>query len=84
MLHFTRENGIPSVDISVDERLRVSNNLPHNDNGHPNALTNKEYADKLDVVLRAQILNQRGPEAVLTDQAEKAWLNRRPVYKRAA
>ena len=38
MLHFARENGIPSVDISVNEGLRVYNNLPHN--GHPNALAN--------------------------------------------
>lgn len=81
MLHFARENGIPSVDISVNERLGVYNNLPHN--GHPNALANKEYADKLDAFLRAQILNKRGLEAVVTDHAEKAWLNRPPVYARA-
>jgi hypothetical protein len=54
MLHFARENGIPSVDISVNEGLGVYNNLPHN--GHPSALANKEYADKLEAFLRAEIL----------------------------
>ena len=40
----------------VDERLNKYNNLPHN--GHPNALPNREYADKLDSFLRAEILKK--------------------------
>ena len=54
MLHFLQKHGISSVDISVDERLEKYNNLPHN--GHPNARANKEYADKLESFLRAEIL----------------------------
>ena len=46
MLHFAQENGIPSVDIAVDLGVNEHTNAPHD--GHPSALANKKYADKLE------------------------------------
>ena len=53
MLYFAQENGIPSVDIAV-EPLAEHTNLPHD--GHPSAIANKKYADKLEAYLKAEIL----------------------------
>ena len=43
-----------AVVIKADSPGPIS--LPHN--GHPNALPNREYADKLDSFLRAEILKK--------------------------
>jgi hypothetical protein len=49
MLEFAAQNGISGVDISVDYAGRgLENPVDH----HPNAIANKEYADKLEAFLR--------------------------------
>lgn len=53
MVEFARQNGIPSVDISVDYTARGWENP---DDHHPNAIANKEYADKLEAFLRKDFL----------------------------
>ena len=53
MLSFVRENGYEAVDMAVD--LRIKENLnPHD--GHPSALANQQYADKLEAFLRTEVL----------------------------
>jgi hypothetical protein len=54
MLYFAQEHGIPSVDISVDLRIEENMNATHD--GHPSAIANKKYADKLEAFLKAEIL----------------------------
>jgi hypothetical protein len=49
MLEFAQKNGIPSIDISVDPKVKANTNLPHD--GHPSAFANKQYADKLEAFL---------------------------------
>lgn len=66
MLKFAKEHGIASVDISVDLRVKENTNLPHD--GHPSAVANKKYADKLEAYLRAEILN----EGIRSDRLERA------------
>ena len=54
MLDFAQEHGIPSVDISVNLWIKEHTNAPHD--GHPSAIANKGYADKLEAFLKAEIL----------------------------
>jgi len=54
MLDRTRENGIPSVDISIDLSIPENTNLPHD--GHPSALATRKYADALEHFLRTDVL----------------------------
>lgn len=54
MLEFTKQNGIPGVDISVDISIGEYNNLPHD--SHPSAIANKKYADKLESFLKSECL----------------------------
>jgi len=54
MLDFAKQNGIPSVDISVDLGVSTNTNLPYD--GHPSAIANKQYADKIEVFLRKELL----------------------------
>jgi hypothetical protein len=54
MLDFAQEHGIPSVDISVNLRIKEHTNAPHD--GHPSAIAHKGYADKLEAFLKAEIL----------------------------
>jgi hypothetical protein len=49
MLEFAQKNEIPSIDISVDPKVKANTNLPHD--GHPSAFANKQYADKLEAFL---------------------------------
>lgn len=54
MLEFTKQNGIPGVDISVDISASEYNNLPHD--SHPSAIANIKYADKLEPFLKNECL----------------------------
>ena len=54
MLDFAEKNRIPHIDISVDLNLPEHINLPHDD--HPSVIANEKYADKLERVLRAALL----------------------------
>ena len=52
VLNFAREHGISSIDISVDLK-DPANKLP---DGHPNAVANRHFADKLAGLLRTEVL----------------------------
>ncbi len=54
MLDFAQEHGIPSVDISVNLRIKEHTNAPHDN--HPSAIAHNGYADKLEAFLKAEIL----------------------------
>ena len=54
MLHFAQENGIPNVDIAVDDWIKEHTNRPHDK--HPSAMANKKYAERLQTYLKAEIL----------------------------
>ena len=54
-LEFARENGIDTIDISVDLTNDAYTNRPHDH--HPSALAHKEYAEKLETYLRENILD---------------------------
>ena len=54
MLEWAKSRGIPGVDISVDLTIRENTNLPHD--GHPSAIAAKQYADRLETFLRANVL----------------------------
>jgi hypothetical protein len=56
MLEYTRAQGIPSVDMSVDLTLPENNNEPHDN--HPSALANRHYADVLETFLRGDVAQQ--------------------------
>lgn len=53
MLKFVQQQQIPTVDISVDRKVRKYQNLPHDP--HPSAAANKLYADKLEPAVRAAL-----------------------------
>lgn len=53
MLKFVDQHGIPTVDISVDRKVREHQNLPHDP--HPSALASKLYAAKLEPAIRAAL-----------------------------
>ncbi len=55
MLDFTHEQGIPSVDISVNLRQPEYSNRPHD--SHPSALANRLYAERLAHYLQTEVLN---------------------------
>ena len=57
MLNFAQAHGIPSIDISVDLKV-PANRLPDE---HPSALANRQFADKLESVLRTQLERSRSP-----------------------
>jgi len=48
------QEGIATVDISVDLKIPANNNLPHD--LHPSAIANRQYADKLDGFLEGTVL----------------------------
>jgi hypothetical protein len=52
MLNFAREHGISSIDISVDLKA-PANRLS---DGHPSAVANRQFADKLAGFLRTEVL----------------------------
>jgi hypothetical protein len=52
MLNFAREHGITSIDLSVDLKV-PANRLPDE---HPSALANRQFADQLERLLRAEVL----------------------------
>lgn len=54
MLLLLQQHGFKAVDISVDLHNLQNTNYPHD--GHPNAATNRQYADKLEAFLRAEVL----------------------------
>ena len=54
MLGFAQSHGISNVNISVD--LDVNENTLKPYDGHPSAIANKQYADKLEAFLRAELL----------------------------
>ncbi len=51
MMRFAQEQGIPSLDISVDDRIKENSNAPHD--SHPSAIANRKYADKIESFLKA-------------------------------
>jgi len=53
MLRFAHEHGILSIDISGDPNVPGYLNLPYDN--HPSALANKQFAEKLETFLRAEI-----------------------------
>lgn len=53
MLRFVGQQGIPTVDISVDRKVREYQNLPHDP--HPSAAANKLYAAKLEAAIRTEL-----------------------------
>ena len=54
MLEELSQEGIATVDISVDLKIPANNNLPHD--LHPSAIANRQYAEKLDVFLQGSVL----------------------------
>ncbi len=54
MLEELSQEGIATVDISVDLKIPANNNLPHD--LHPSAIANRQYAEKLDVFLQGTVL----------------------------
>lgn len=62
MLKFVDQHGIPTVDISVDRKLREYQNLPHDP--HPSAAANRLYADKLEPAVRAALFNPTVSQSV--------------------
>jgi len=56
MMKFAEKNGIANVDISVDDRIAENTNRPHDP--HPSALANRQFADRLEPVLRRALLGQ--------------------------
>lgn len=56
MLDFAQSHGISNVNISVD--LDVKENTLEPIDGHPSAIANKKYADKLEAFLRAELLKE--------------------------
>ncbi len=54
MLDELSQEGIATVDISVDLKIPGNNNLPHDI--HPSAAANRQYADKLDGFLEGSVL----------------------------
>ncbi|MEG5112130.1 hypothetical protein QUB60_05405 [Microcoleus sp. A2-C5] len=54
MLDELSQEGIATVDISVDLKVPGNNNLPHDI--HPSATANLQYAEKLDVFLQGTVL----------------------------
>lgn len=50
MLAELNGEGIATVDISVDLKIRANNNLPHD--LHPSAIANRQYAEKLEGFLQ--------------------------------
>src|SRR5258708_13091520 len=61
MLKFFSDKGAMTVDISVDLSIRENTSLPWD--GHPNALANKQYAQKIESFLRAKLIDRPGPPA---------------------
>jgi hypothetical protein len=59
MLQFFDEKGAMTVDIGVD--LGLSENLAPD--GHPSAIANKQFAQKLETFLRAKLINKAGAPA---------------------
>ncbi len=53
MLDFAKKNGIPNVDISLNLDVPENTNRPHD--GHPSAIANQKYADKLGKFLRERL-----------------------------
>lgn len=54
MLKELSQEGIATVDISVDLKIPANNNLPHD--LHPSAVANRQYADKLENFLQGTVL----------------------------
>ena len=57
MLEFAKQNGIPSVDISVDLHTKGYSIF-----AHPSAIANKQYADKLEAFIRKNLSKQTEPD----------------------
>jgi hypothetical protein len=55
MLLFAYKKGIIYIDIAVDLTIKENTNLPHD--GHPSAIANNKYTDKLELILRTKVLH---------------------------
>ncbi len=56
MLEHFKEEGIETVDISVDLSRKENTNLPYD--AHPSAIANREYARRLEVFLSSQVVGE--------------------------
>lgn len=54
MLTFAQEHGIPSIDIAVDPKIKGNTSMPYDP--HPGPLADRTFADKLEGVLRNDLL----------------------------
>lgn len=67
MLQLFDEKGLITVDIGVDLGLRE--NL--NPDGHPSAIANKQFAQKLEAFLRAKLINKAGVPTTPATQIQR-------------
>lgn len=56
MLESFSKKGAMTIDISVDTSLKENNNLPYD--GHPSAIANKQFAQKLEAFLVARLIDK--------------------------
>lgn len=56
MLDYCRSKGMMAVDMSVDMSIKENTNLPYD--GHPSAIANRQFAQKLNSFLCSKVMNQ--------------------------
>jgi hypothetical protein len=56
MLDYSKREGIPATDMSVDLNVKENTNLPYDH--HPSALANSVYAQKLESFLSTEVLKK--------------------------
>jgi hypothetical protein len=56
MLLFAHKKGIGYIDMAIDLTIKENTNLPHD--GHPSAIANNKYADKLEIFLMTNLLHK--------------------------
>src|SRR5258707_9117056 len=59
MLESFSKKGAMTVDISVDASLKENTSLPYD--GHPSAIANKQFAQKLAAFLSAMLIDKTKP-----------------------
>jgi hypothetical protein len=60
MLSYCRGEGLKTVDIRVDLNIKENNNLPYD--SHPSAVAHRQYAQKLELFLRNDVLSKIRPD----------------------
>jgi len=56
LLEYCRQEGVRTADLFVDMTVKENNNLPFD--SHPSALAHRQYAQKLEAYLRADVLGK--------------------------